>query len=41
MSAVGSNQQELDVAAAHAVANGSDLFASAQPTKLRQAKELG
>jgi hypothetical protein len=41
MSAVGSNQQEFDATAAHAVANGGDLFASAQPAKLRQAKELG
>jgi len=41
VSAVGANQQELNVAAAHAIANGGDLLASAHPSKLGQAKEPG
>jgi len=40
MTAIGPNQQKLDPDTAKPVANCSDLIASAEPAKLRQAKEL-
>jgi len=40
MTAIGSNQQELDPRTTKPVANCGDLFASTESAKLRQAKEF-